>query len=143
MLSMRGPTLPFALMKTYGPISIDLKEKRIEKNSLSLSILTLTLPSHFVSFLLTSHFSFFILLFYFIFFLFLSCVHLSFWSVSALKKFIYFSVQFILNEFSSNHFLTFKIFVKISSLKSLATYHPENCKNILIVSELNETFLGH
>ena len=38
------------------------------------------------------------------------------------------SVHFILNELSPSHFLTFEIFVKISSLKSLATYYPENRK---------------
>ena len=38
----------------------------------------------------------------------------------------FFSVQFILNELSSSHFLTFEIFVKISSLESLATHHPKN-----------------
>ena len=41
----------------------------------------------------------------------------------------FFSVQFILNELSSNHFLTFEIFVKILSLESLATHYPENRKN--------------
>ena len=55
----------------------------------------------------------------------------------------FFSVQFILNELNSNNFLTSDIFVKISSLESLATYHPENHKNILTVSKFDETFLGH
>ena len=54
-----------------------------------------------------------------------------------------FSVQFILNELSSNHFPTSEIFVKISSLESLTTYHPENYKNIPTVSEFDGTFLGH
>ena len=40
-----------------------------------------------------------------------------------------FSIQFILNELSSSHFLTSDIFVKILSLESLATRHPENRKN--------------
>ena len=52
-------------------------------------------------------------------------------SVSSLKKFISVSVQvqFILIELSSNQFLTFEIFVKISSLESLTTNHLENHKN--------------
>ena len=37
-----------------------------------------------------------------------------------------FSIHFILNELSSNHFPTSKIFVKISSLKSLSTLSPRN-----------------
>ena len=41
-----------------------------------------------------------------------------------------FLVQFILNELSSSHFLTYEIFVKISSLESLVTHHhQENRKN--------------
>ena len=48
--------------------------------------------------------------------------------VSTPKQFIFFSVHFILNEFSPSHLLTFEIFVKILSLKSLVTYHPENRK---------------
>ena len=39
-----------------------------------------------------------------------------------------FLIQFILNELSSSRFLTSEIFVKISSLKSLTTYHPKNRK---------------
>ena len=40
----------------------------------------------------------------------------------------FFSVHFILNELSLSHFLTSEILVKISSLKSLTAYHPENYK---------------
>ena len=54
---------------------------------------------------------------------FVPCVYLSFGSISAMKLFVYFIVQFILNVLSSSHFPTFEIFVKISSLESLATYH--------------------
>ena len=54
-----------------------------------------------------------------------------------------FSIKFILNEISSSHFLTSEIFVKILSLESLATYHLETRKKILIVSEFDEFFLGH
>ena len=67
----------------------------------------------------------------------------SFGSVFTPKQFISFQFNFFLNELSSSHFLTFEIFVKISSLKSLATYHPENRKNILLVLEFDETFLGN
>ena len=59
------------------------------------------------------------------------------------RKIYFFSVQFILNELSSSHFLTSDIFVKISFLKSLATYHQENRKNNPFVSEFDETFMGH
>ena len=55
----------------------------------------------------------------------------------------FFLVQFILNELSSSHFPISEIFVKISSLESLTTYHPENRKNIPTISEFDETFLGH
>ena len=50
---------------------------------------------------------------------------------------------FILNELGSSHFLTFKIFIKISSLESLATYHSETRKKISIVSEFDKIYLGH
>ena len=66
-----------------------------------------------------------------------SCVHL------CPETIYFFSVQFILNELSSNNFLTSEIFIKISSLESLTTYLPENRKNIPTVSEFNETFLDH
>ena len=46
----------------------------------------------------------------------------------SLKKIYLFLVYFILNELSSNYFLIFEIFIKISSLKSLTVYHPENRK---------------
>ena len=54
-----------------------------------------------------------------------------------------FSVQFILKELSSSHFLTSEIFVKISSLESLANYHPKTRKKIPIFLESDEIFLGH
>ena len=60
-----------------------------------------------------------------------------------LETIYFFPIQFILNELSSSHFLTSEIFIKISSLESLTTYHPENHKNISTISEFNETFLGH
>ena len=52
----------------------------------------------------------------------------SFGSFFTPKNFIFFSVHFILNELNPNNFLTSEIFVKILSLKSLVTYHPENRK---------------
>ena len=55
----------------------------------------------------------------------------------------FFSIQFILNELSSSHFLTSEIFVKISFLESLTTYHPAKCKNIPTVSEFDKTFIDH
>ena len=57
-----------------------------------------------------------------------------------LETIYFFSVQFSLNELNTNHFLIFEIFVKISSLKSLATYHSENRKKIPIILEFNENF---
>ena len=44
---MRGPTLPFAPMKTYGPISINLREKRKKKIFLSFSFFSLSLSTLF------------------------------------------------------------------------------------------------
>ena len=44
--------------------------------------------------------------------------------------------------FGASHLIS-EIFVKIFSLESLATCHPENRKNILTVSEFDETFLSH
>ena len=41
------------------------------------------------------------------------------------ENFYFFSVHFIVNELKSRHFLASEIFVKILSLKSLATYHLE------------------
>ena len=55
----------------------------------------------------------------------------------------FFLVQIFLNELSSSHFPTSEIFVKILSLESLATHHPENHKKFLTVSEFDETSLGH
>ena len=51
-----------------------------------------------------------------------------------------FSIHFILNELSPSHFLTFEIFVKISSLESLATYHSENRKNFCLSQNSTKLF---
>ena len=70
-LSMRGPTLPFAPTKTYGPISVDLGDKFL---SLLFSFLSLSLSAHlsalpfFFSISLFLFFLFLILLFYFYFY---------------------------------------------------------------------------
>ena len=135
---MHGPTLPFAPTKTYDPISIDLRDKQRKKNkNLSLCFHAPSLlknPFPFLTFIL------FIIIIVFIWIYDSYCLI----RVRFCPKTIYlFSVHFILNELSLNHFPTFEIFIKISSLKSLATYHLENRKNILTVSEFDETFLGH
>ena len=68
-------------------------------------------------------------------------VHIiSFGSIFASKKSIYFSVHFIVNELSSSHFITSEIFVKISSLKSLATYHLEIRKIFRLSHNLTKFF---
>ena len=137
-------------MKTYGPISVDLREKRRKKEkNLYFSLLTLSLSRLTFSSLLTFLFFFFFFRFYPFFYFFILLIiiwiHGSYCLIQIrfCPETIYlFSVHFILNELSSSHFLIFEIFVKISSLKSSTTYHPENRKNILIVTEFDETFLG-
>ena len=141
---MCEPTLPFALTKTYGPIDINLRDK------LKLLFLEIFFSSHAHLYVSPSHFLPFDFPFFFPFILFFY-IHGSHCSMClplirvrfCPEKIYLFSVQFILNELSSSHFPTSKIFVKISSLKSLATYHAENNKNIPNVSEFDETFLGH
>ena len=118
---MRGMTLPFAPTKTYGPISVDLKKKRRKEKkkqiSLSLSSRSPPLPNMppaiFFSFYLT-------------FFLTMcpSLIRIRFYP----ETIYLFLVQFILHELSSSHFPTSDIFVKISSLDSLTTYHSETRK---------------
>ena len=104
------------------------KEAKRKKNKKIKSLLTLS-PSLQTKSSLIFCFGFFFLSFYYYYYNFGYMVYIvSFGSVSTLKQFIFFLVHFILNELSSSHFLTSEIFVKISSLKSLATYHPENCK---------------
>ena len=155
---MHGPTLPFTPMKTYSPIFVDLINK-LEILSLKciFSLLSRTLPvclpkcgPVYLTFLFPSliFFSFFRNSFSFFFLIWTHGSHCAMCPSLIRVRFCpealyFFSVQFILTELSSSHFLTFKIFVKISSLESLATYHLENRKNILIVSEFDETFLGH
>ena len=136
---MRGPTLPFAPTKTYGLIFVDLREKRREKIYIFLCLHALSIPPLVFSF-------FFFFYFYVFFLIIIIWIHGSYCLIRVYfcPETIYlFLVHFILNELSSSHFLTFEIFIKILSLKSLATYHPENRKNIPTVSEFDETFMGH
>ena len=131
---MRGPTLPFAPTKTYDPIFIDIKENRRKKKKIS-SISILALP-----FLPKSPpFDFYLFISDFFFTMCLSLIRVRFCP----EEIYLFSIQFILNELRSSHFLTSEIFVKISSLESLATYHLETRKKVLIVSEFDEIFLGY
>ena len=117
-------------MKTYSPISVDLREKRREEEK---NLFLRTLSAEILLFpFLTFPFS---LLFYFILFIIIIIIiiwiHDSYCLIRVCfcpKKIYFFSVHFILNELSSSYFLTFEIFVKISSLRSLTTYHPENRK---------------
>ena len=91
----------------------------------SLSILrTLSVPPPHFSFILTFIYLFIFIIF-FIFFLFVMCRSLI--RVRFYPETIYlFSVQFILNELNLSNFPSSEIFVKISSLESLAAYHQEN-----------------
>ena len=136
---MRGPTLPFALTKTYGPNSVDLREKFFSLYpylfslffSLTFSAENASLPFCFV-FFFSFHLTFFLTM----------CPSLI--RVRFYPETIYLLlVQFILHELSSIHFMTSEIFVKISSLELLATYHSETRKKIPIVSEFNEISLSH
>ena len=148
---MRGLLAP---TKTEGSIFVDFRERRKTHFPLSLSLSLLLPHAHSLSvssfyFLLT--FLFLFILFFPFFFYFFIWIHGSHCAmcpslirVHFCPEIIYFfSIQFILNELSSSHFSTSDIFVKISSLESLATYHPENLKNIPTISKFNETFLGH
>ena len=136
---MRGLTLPFVPTKTYNPISVDLREKRRkEKKNFSLSLFTLSISPVSLFFFFSS-----LLTFIFHFLSFFFSIHGSTYLIRVcfFPETIYlFLIQFILNELSSSHFPTSKIFVKISFLKSLVTYHPKNRKNIPIVSEFDKLF---
>ena len=142
-------TLPFAPTKTYGLISVDLRKKRnfFPFLSLALSSRSHTLTIALFSFIFL--FDFLSFSFFFPFFknlnTWLTLRHVSIYHSSPFRpqNNFFFLVQFILNEHSSSHFLTSEIFVKISSRKSLATYHPENRKKIPTISEFDQTFFGH
>ena len=123
-------------MKTYGPIFVDLKHKQKEKKiKYFLSRLSRLCPSSpfFFSFdfILLFYFIilFLLLLLYYYYYYLIFIVHIAlFESVFCPEKIYFFSVHFILNKLNPSHFLTSEIFVKISFLKSLTTYHPENRK---------------
>ena len=114
---MRGPTLPFAPRKTYDPISVNLREK-IELISLEIFLfpLTHTSPSPpLIFFLLTFLFFFFFSIYPFFFNFWMHSSHCAMCPflirVCFFPETIYFSsIQFILNELSSSHFLTYEIF---------------------------------
>ena len=152
---MRGPTFPFAPMKTYDSISLNLREK-LKLLTPHLSSPSCVSPPHLFAkmwpfFHLTFLFPSLIFFSFLLKFFFLIWTHEShcamcpplIWICFCPEKIYSSSVQLILTKLSSSHFLTSEIFVKISSLESLATYHSENRKNIMTVSEFDETFLGH
>ena len=122
-LARRIPTIETPYIKNRS-------ERRKKNQKLSLSLSLSTRASHF-SF---CYFSFFFYLFIYLFIIIiiiLIWIHSSYYFIRVHfypKNFYFFSVHFILNELSPSHFLTSEIFVKISSLKSLMTYHPDNRK---------------
>ena len=80
----RGSTLPFAPMKTYDPISVDLREKRREEKKTFLSLSNRSL--------LSFHEQLFDFIFFLLLLLFGYMAHItSFGSVFIPKQFIYFS----------------------------------------------------
>ena len=99
-------------------------EERREENKNKIKSLTLTLPDVFF------YFSFYFFCFYPLIIIIIIILDTYYFiRVCFYFETIYFfSIHFILNELSPSLFLTSEIFVKISSLKSLATYCPENCK---------------
>ena len=148
---MRGSTFLLAPTKTDSSISVDLREKQKTHFPLSISSSSPPSRSHTARLLLSFSFDFPFSFYPFLSFVFLIWIHDShcamcpslIWVCFCPETIYFFSIQFILNELSLSHFLISEIFVKISSLESLETYHPENCKNIPIVSEFDETFLDH
>ena len=111
-------------------------EKRSEENknkikfSLSRSVsLSLSGNSLFAFAILVFFYPFYFIIIIIIIIIILIWIHSSYYFIRVRfysKNFYFFSVHFILNELSQNHFLTFEIFVKIPFLKSLTIYHLEN-----------------
>ena len=145
---MCGPTLPFALTKTYDLIAVNLRDK-LELLSLEFFFRTHispSLPFDFPFFFFFPFYPFFLIFLNFLFNFFWmhgshcamcpSLIQVRFYP----EKNYFFSVQFILNELNSSHFLTSKIFVKISSLESLTTYHPENHKKFRLSQNWTKFF---
>ena len=111
------------------------RKRKIKKNLFSL----LCSPSPSLS---ETNFFFFFLYSYFIIiiFIWIDSSYYFIWVRFCLEIFYIFSIHFILNELSPCHFLISEIFVKISSLKSLATYHPENSKIFRRSQNLSKLF---
>ena len=133
---IRRSTLPSVSTKTCGPIFVDLRKKRREEK-LKINPLTDALflpkkwPPVFFYFFLSLFIYLFIIIIIILIIILLFDIHSSYCFIRVpfcLEKIYLFSVHFILNELNPSHFLTSEIFVKISSLKSLTTYHPENRK---------------
>ena len=119
-------------MKTYSQISIDLRKKQ-RKEKIKNKNLSPTL-SLFIRTPCPHPFDFRFYLFFLIIIIIIIIIILDTWFILLhssrfyLETIYFFSIHFILNELSPSHFPTFKIFVKISSLKSLTAYDPENRK---------------
>ena len=122
-------------MKTCGQIFVDLKKKKRREEKLKINHLTDALSLSNPK--MASFFFYFCLSLFVLFFIIILIIILLFDIYSSYcfirirfcpEKIYFFSVHFILNELNPSHFLTYEIFVKISSLKSLMTYHPENRK---------------
>ena len=103
-------------------------EKRSEENKNKIKLSHAHLSRLLICQIPTSFF-FILILFYFIIIIIIIWRHSSYCLIRVCfypKNFYFFLAHFIFNELSSIHFLTSEIFVNISSLKSLMTYHPEN-----------------
>ena len=116
-------------MKIYGPIFVDLRKKQREEKKIKIILSPRSLSVPHVRCSAKMAFSSFLFDFFFIILLFNIRGSYCFIRVRFCPETIYlFSVHLILNKLNPNHFLTSEIFLKILSLKSLATYHPENRK---------------
>ena len=94
---MRGSTLPFAPMKTYGPVFVNLKEKRNPliffvplSHTCSLLFFSLFFPLFFLLYLLTRTLFFLFALSHF-FLVFIFCFLYSFFSFLSFFLFYFFS----------------------------------------------------
>ena len=109
----------------------ETKRRKNKNKNLSLTMSSLFLRTNALLLFDFRFYLFFFNIYIYIYIYILFWIHGSycFIRVRFCTKTIYiFLVHFILNELNSSHFLTSKIFVKISSLKSMTTYHPENRK---------------
>ena len=140
---MRGSTLSLGLTNSDRKNAVDLRKYRklgfsefqrsklrilkreAKKEKNQKHTLSLPEPPLFLFYI----FIFFYLLSFIIIIIILIWIHSSYYFIRVRfypENFYFFSVHFILNELSTRHFLTSKIFVTISFLKSLVTYHLEN-----------------